>query len=177
MPRARGLGPKGRNLFDQASRGDEKRQEAIEKYFNLLVGPPGPPPNGIPGIYGDENPIYGPDAAEGLPDKVENYYHGPAQSTRVIWSKFVMTDRENQTGQVYVRFRKKNNKYKYGTDDPIPLSTYYQFRGATSKGQRVRMLEPFGYQRDSADSDNMFSDMPARPWQTRSGKWRSDGES
>lgn len=176
MPRARGIGPRGRAVLGQEE--SAKRQADVEKYVNLLTGPPPVPPSGaVGGLFGDDNPIYGPDAAEGLPDKVENYYHGPSQSTRVIWSKFVMTDRENQTGQVYIRFRKKNNKYKYGTTDPIPLSTYYEFRGTSSKGQKVRMLEPFGYARDRQDSDNMFTDMPARPWQTRSGKWRSDGES
>lgn len=91
--------------------------------------------------------------------KADQYYQGPARSTRVKAHQFIPIEDEafqnwvgngvmNKDqfywalrGRIYVRFHKHDTLWVYS---PCSLSDYRKFRESFSKGRDVRSLEAFG---------------------------------
>lgn len=95
--------------------------------------------------------------------RANEYYQGPARSTRVKAHQFVPSDKRVQElieagsdwylsnqlywaipGFIYVRFHKYGTLWKYG---PCTLQDYRFFREYYSKGRYVRDLERYGHGR------------------------------
>lgn len=153
--RKRGLGPGGRNIFDD--------QEG-DLYGSRRL-PTGSRPYGAIGAY-----VLMPGATDFGPyelQEADTYYQGPTRSTRVRAHQFVPDDLEivdqvrqatesgvlsqrqlydfNIMGKIYVRFFKNNSLWRYGVYTPIPLAEYRNFRNSVSKGKSVRYLEGYGH--------------------------------
>jgi hypothetical protein len=100
----------------------------------------------------------------------DEYYQGPASSTRVAGHQFIPLDTNWERrvgmgldtantlrGDIYVRFQRKTgdpgaaagNLWRYG---PCSLSDYRKFREVASKGRAVQALEAFGHGNADADA-------------------------
>ena len=173
-----GLGKKLGNLEDRL-----KKDRLTSPNLSSLIS------SDIPSRENDLGPTqeFGVYQVSPLPDRPENYGHGPDQSTRVKAHRFVPQTKQNSqlsslmaneedleklrkglnTGTVYVRFvRGKRNAS--GTSEPVyykylnvPVGAYSNFRDNTSKGRDVtRTLDNFPYSRVTGEERTKYcSDM------------------
>lgn len=137
--------------FDYLERVEQARQKEEQRLGEAM-----PRVHPLKQLEGDFEPYF--------VTKAEEYYQGPDLSTRVAAHQFIPENHEPEEfeynlspqfimtlifGKIYVRWQKprlgSNGLWVYGTNTPISLNVYRQFKTSGSKGKYVRLLESYGH--------------------------------